>query len=76
VSARLEAFLAGLYTDAAARRAFLDDPEGSAARAGLDPPEVAALVRIDRVGLELAARSFEAKRRGRARGGPEGRVIG
>src|SRR5262249_43448379 len=59
---RLEAFLALLYTDAAARRAFLTDPHGMAAGAGLDRPEVAALAAIDRVGLELAARSFAAKR--------------
>ena len=59
---RLEAFLALLYTDAAARRAFLTDPHGMAAGAGLDRPEVAALAAIDRVGLELAAKSFAAKR--------------
>jgi len=59
---RLEAFLALLYTDAAARRAFLNDPRGVAAGAGLDPPEIDALAAIDRVGLELAAKSFAAKR--------------
>ena len=61
---RLEAFLAQLYTDQAARRAFLGDPRGAAAAAGLEPSEIAALEAIDRPGLELAARSFEAKRAG------------
>ena len=57
-----EAFLARLYVDEAARRRFLDDPRGVARAAGLDEAEVDALARIDRAGLELAARSFAAKR--------------
>ena len=61
----LEAVLAHLYTDAAARRDFLGDPRGAAARAGLDPVEVDGLAAIDRVGLELAADSFEKKRAAR-----------
>jgi len=63
MSARaLEAFLARLYTDPAARRDFLDDPRGAAARSALEPGEIDAVAAIDRVGLELAARSFELKR--------------
>jgi len=61
----LEAFLALLYTDQAARRRFHADPAGEARLAGLGAEEVAALLRIDRPGLELAARSFAAKRAGR-----------
>lgn len=58
-----EAYLARLYVDAQARARFLADPGGEAARAGLDPAACAALAQLDRVGLELAARSFEHKRR-------------
>ena len=35
----LESFLARLYTDAAARARFLEDPRGEAARAGLSEAE-------------------------------------
>jgi hypothetical protein len=58
----LEAFLAELYVDPAARARFLADPRGAAAAAGLDARSCAALERIDRIGLELAAASFAAKR--------------
>ena len=68
---RFETFLVELYTDAEARRRFLADPVSAARLAGLDEHDVDALARIDRVGLELAARSFESKRaagrRGRSR---------
>jgi hypothetical protein len=60
-----EAFLARLYTDSGARRDFLDAPRGAAARAGLEPGEIDLVIAIDRVGLELAARSFERKRAAR-----------
>ena len=66
-AARLEALLAELYTDDVARRAFLADPRAVARRAGLDEREVEAVATIDRVGLELAARSFAHKRAGRVR---------
>ena len=69
-SPRLEAFLALLYTDAAARGRFLADPAGEAHAAALDESETAALVAIDRVGLALAARSFAAKRASRGAGKP------
>lgn len=57
-----EAFLARLYTDAELRARFLADPVGEAKRAGLDDATAERLAAIDRVGLELAAESFAAKR--------------
>ncbi len=65
-----EAFLARLYVDAALRDRFLAEPRKTAAEAGLTATECEALARIDRVGLELAARSFERKRAGQARHAP------
>jgi hypothetical protein len=62
VSARIEQFLARLYTDADLRSRFLAQPAQIARAAGLDEPSVAALARIDRVGLELAADSYARKR--------------
>ena len=67
MSASLETYLARLYLDAAARRAFVADPRGAASRAGLDAGDVAALEQVDRVGLDLAARSLRAKRATRPR---------
>ncbi len=61
----LETFLARLYTDPATRHDFLADPRGAAVSAGLEPLEIEALAAIDRVGLELAAHSFEKKRAAR-----------
>lgn len=58
-----EAYLARLYVDPPARSRFLADPRGEATRAGFTPTECEALVGIDRIGLELAADSFERKRR-------------
>ena len=57
-----EAFLARLYTDTEVRRRFLQDPRGEAARSGMSAAECDALERVDRDGLELAARSFAQKR--------------
>ena len=62
MSASLEAYLARLYFDADARRVFSADPRGAAVKAGLTEDDVAALERVDQVGLELASRSFAAKR--------------
>jgi hypothetical protein len=62
MSAALERFLAQLYTDRDARSRFASDPRGEARRAGLDDAEAVAVERIDRAGLEMAARSFERKR--------------
>jgi hypothetical protein len=69
MGARLEAFLARIYSDAAARTAFLADPAGEARRAGLDDAEQRAVIGIDRAGLDLAADSFARKRAGRHRHG-------
>lgn len=70
-SARLEAFLAKIYVDERARAEFLADPRNMAGRAGLTEPEIAALEKIDRVGLELTARSLSRKRqRGSKKGSP------
>ena len=67
MSAAFEAFLARIYADEAARRRFLADPREEAARAGLAQAEQDALAGFDRVGLELAARSFALKRAARRR---------
>jgi hypothetical protein len=63
-TAGVEHFLARLYTDATLRDRFLADPAAtmSAEDAPLTPGERDALVLIDRDGLQLAARSFAAKR--------------
>lgn len=65
-TAALEAFLARLYTDETLRERFLADPQAEAQRAGLDEAAQAALLQIDRVGLELATRSLTRKREKRA----------
>jgi hypothetical protein len=57
-----EAFLAKLYVDEVARSKFLADPQGEAKRAGLTLREIEAVVRIDRVGLQLFSESLERKR--------------
>jgi hypothetical protein len=61
-TAPLEAFLAKIYTDEAARERFLADPQAEAQRAGLSAAEAEALAAIDRVGLELNVRSLTRKR--------------
>ena len=61
-SPAFEGFLARLYVDRDFRARFLADPEGTARRAGLGCGDRAALRTIDRVGLELAAMSYEKKR--------------
>ena len=60
-----EAFLAKLYVDESARAKFLTDPRGEAMKAGLTAQEVEAVARIDRVGLDLLAKSLARKRRRR-----------
>jgi hypothetical protein len=62
-SPEFEAFLARLYIDPDFRARFLQDPSGEANRAGLSETEGLALESIDRDGLELAAHSYDAKRR-------------
>jgi hypothetical protein len=66
VSPAFEAFLARLYVDPATRAAFLADPRAAASH--LTPQELAALEKIDRVGLQLAADSFSHKRAAKASG--------
>jgi hypothetical protein len=58
----LERFLAKIYVDAEARARFLAAPYDEAVRAGLTEEQCRALEKIDRVGLEMAARSFGRKR--------------
>jgi hypothetical protein len=65
MSVKFEAFLATIYVDDQARANFLADPRGSAVKAGLSETEILALEKIDRVGLELTARSLKHKRQGR-----------
>jgi hypothetical protein len=62
----VEAFLACLYTDRALRESFLQDDKSTAKTAMTDLPltetERAALLEIDRVGLQMAAVSYANKR--------------
>lgn len=62
MSASLEAYLVKLYLDADARRVFAADPRRATTEAGLHATDVNEVERIDRVGLELTARSLAAKR--------------
>ena len=65
---KMEKFLASLYVDATLRARFLDAPREEARRAGLNPAQCDALAAIDRVGLEMAARSFDRKRQKKHKG--------
>ena len=58
----LEKFLALVYVDPQARARFLANPREEAAKAGLTAEQCRALESIDRIGLEMAARSFAKKR--------------
>ena len=58
----LEAFLARIYVDERARAKFLADPRAEATKAGLTAQQVEDVVKIDRDGLELFARSLERKK--------------
>ena len=73
---RLEAFLARLYVDAQARASFMADPAGETSQAGLSDEERDALIRIDRIGLEMTARSFTGKRAKRDQRGSWGHTKG
>jgi hypothetical protein len=59
---KLERFLATIYVDAKLRERFLESPREEARRAGLDDAQCDAMAAIDRLGLEMAAYSFERKR--------------
>jgi hypothetical protein len=67
-SPQFEAFLARLYSDDQFRIRFMADARAEANRANLTKHECAALEKIDRVGLEMAARSFAKKRERKASG--------
>lgn len=71
-SPELERFLATLYVNSEARAKFLAAPRQEAARAGLSEDQCRALENIDRIGLEMAARSFARKRAVKA---GRGRVV-
>ena len=58
-SPALEAYLAVLYTDDTKRHAFLQEPQAQALLHGLSQEEADAMVAIDRVGLQMAAASFQ-----------------
>jgi hypothetical protein len=66
----VEAFLACLYSDAALRESFLQDEKTAAKTAMADLPltetERAALLEIDRAGLQMAAVSYANKRERRS----------
>lgn len=61
-SPALEAYLAVLYTDDAKRDAFLQAPQAQSVLHGLTPQEADAMAAIDRIGLQMAAASFQHKR--------------
>jgi len=62
-----EEILARLYCDDAFRAQFLRDPSAVLATIALSAAECTALRDIDRVGLQLAAESYAAKRERTAR---------
>ncbi|MCM2564329.1 hypothetical protein [Janthinobacterium kumbetense] len=72
-SPALETYLARLYTDDALRAAFLLEPRAHALRHGLSPQEADAMAAMDRIGLQMAAASYRAKRAGRAGHGSQSR---
>lgn len=61
-SITLESYLARLFVDPDARGRFLLAPQPEAARAGLSELQCTQLMKIDRVGLELAAHSYARKK--------------
>lgn len=64
----LETILARLYVESGFRQRFLDDREDALAGFDLTPAEKEELSRIDRIGLVMASRSYEAKRDNRPQG--------
>jgi len=60
-----EALLARLFTDATLRERFKRDPKTVGREFGLDESALTAFENGDRVGLDLAARSYAGKRAGR-----------
>lgn len=57
----LEAFLARVYTDPAAREAFLRDPAGEATRAGLPAAVADAMRDVDAPGVAATAEGLARK---------------
>ncbi|MGK5037760.1 hypothetical protein [Janthinobacterium sp. LB3P118] len=72
-SAALETYLARLYTDDSLRTAFLLEPRVQALLHGLSQQEAEAMAAMDRIGLQMAAASYRAKRTGRAEHGSQAR---
>lgn len=69
--AAVEALLARLYVDAGLRGRFIESPADVARLLGMKVPTFDQLGVLDLIGLELAGRSFDAKRRERTpRSGP------
>ena len=66
-SPQVETFLARLYSDAAFLNRFLACADQAMAEAALEDRERAAASNIDRVGLMMAARSYQAKRQGHSK---------
>lgn len=63
----LEAFLARVYTDSAAREAFLRDPAGEATGAGLPAAVAAAMRGVDGPGVAATAEGLARKGSGGVR---------
>lgn len=58
----LEAFLCRIYVDSEARARFKENPRKEGLRAGLTNEECEALLKINLIELEMAARGFARKR--------------
>jgi len=71
----LEMFLARIYTDPQTRARFLANPLSEAAQAGLTDEQCRALEGIDRVGVQMAARSFAHKRKFKRHGQWHARAV-
>ncbi|MCB1191548.1 MAG: hypothetical protein H7A23_05455 [Leptospiraceae bacterium] len=62
-SPKFEEFLVRLYTNGDFRERFLENPYIYAKKFGLAEEESKSLEQIDKIGLALAARSYEHKRK-------------
>jgi hypothetical protein len=62
VRREFETFLARLYTDESFRARFLANPRQEAEQHGLTREECDDLEAIDRIGLQMMAKSLERKR--------------
>ena len=59
--ARLEGFLARLYTDAGFLERFIEEPQRVAREAGLSDTQVQSVLAMDMADLRLAAGGYRAK---------------